>query len=424
MSPLLSPVPAESDSAGLSWPSRLGADLDKGRRLARPLKWLLPGVNPEPTAADWQQMGWALTVGDPLADDLARWMRQAGMHDARVLFEQALEHGLHALPQAPEPLRRFFAAVEHLPAWVDDARLDEGARLCHLSGRIGMRVLRDAALMAGYQASAINRTLVLTGALAKGAQRRVAETTKWWLDVTTPGALRPGGVGYKSTLRVRLMHALVRQRVQALPEWDAAELGVPVNQSDMLATYLGFSVIFLFGQRVMGVRLSRQEGETVMHLWRAIGWLMGVDESLLVHSETEGRIRLYQQLVGQAPADATSRELGRALMNEPLTRHYRRLPALAGRIERAKHLSLCSLFIGREGRRDLGLPEYAWPWYPLLLAPTLFLWHRAWRLLPGGRVRLMKWGRRRQAGYLGVLFGAEAPDLARLAAQPSAPGRP
>ena len=43
---------------------------------------------------------------------------------------------------------------------------------------------------------------------------------------------------------------------------------------------------------------------------------------------------------------------------------------MRGHIDRERHLSLVSWFVGAQGMRNLGLPQRA-PWYPLmLLAPT------------------------------------------------------
>jgi len=215
---------------------------------------------------------------------------------------------------------------------------------------------------------------------------------------------------------VRVIHALLRKRVHQMPEWDEAALGLPINQGDMRATYLGFSVIFLFGQRVMGVKITPKEAHAVMHLWRYIGWLMGVEEGLLCESEMEGRVALFQNLLAQAPADESSQALGRALMDEPLLRHYTFLPRLAGRFEKAKHLSICKLFLGREGMRDLGLPTHALPWYPVLTVPCQAAYHRLWRLLPGGRQRLIRQGHQAQLDYLNVLFGQSQPDIVKMPA--------
>ncbi len=400
--------------AGL--PTRHGSDMAKARRIARKLKLLIRGVNPEPTPEQWRNRAEALERGDPLADAVVMWMREAGMATAMQMFNRALAHGIETVPDAPPALIEFFAATEKRPSWVDPKLLEDGARACHLGGLTGLRAMRDAALMGGYQASAINRTLILTGALSRGAQRRLAETTKWWIDCTGDGGMERFAAGFKTTLHVRLMHALVRQRVQRMPEWDRAALGLPVNQSDMQVTYLGFSVVYLIAQRLMGVKITADEAHAVIHLWRYIGWLMGVEESLLVDDEMLGRVELYQNLLSQAPADESSKQLGRALMDEPLTRHYPYMQVLMGRWERAKHLSIARFFLSRESMADLGLPTYHLPWYPLAIIPGTALYHRVLRLLPGGRDYLIRTGRVDQESYLRVMFGSAAPDVAQLQA--------
>ncbi|MGC4115248.1 MAG: hypothetical protein QM765_11705 [Myxococcales bacterium] len=101
-------------------------------------------------------------------------------------------------------------------------------------------------------------------------------------------------------------------------------------------------------------------------------------------------------------------------MDEPLTRHYPRWQKLTGRFERARHLSIVRLFVGREGMQDLGLPTGTLPWYPALSVPWVGLWHRAVRLVPGGRGWLARRGRHMQDTYLQILFGAAAPELAQV----------
>jgi hypothetical protein len=387
------------------------------RRIARWVRLSTHGEC-EPSRAQWAQLGDALWQGDPLADDVVQWLHQEGMATARPKLARALQSGLAAVPDAPAALRRFMQAVEQPPAWADPALMREGARAIHRTGRFGMMVLRDAGLMAGYQAGAINQTLVMTGALQRGAQRRMAETTAWWMDCTEEDGVLPGHKGYQTTLHVRVMHALVRDSVRRQPQWDAAELGLPINQVDMQATYLGFSAVYLLALRATGVCVPRRDAHAVMHLWRYIGWLMGVDEALLFDGEVAARTGLYHNLISQAPPDASSVALGRALADEPLQRHYQVGgawgPGMArwlGRFNKARHLSIVRLFVGREGMRHLGLPPTL-PWYPLATLPPRLLWTHALQTLPGGRDWLRSLGRRRQRAYLPVLFGLHKPGVA------------
>jgi len=397
-------------------PARHGADHIAARSTAKPLlRFIQDKSKAEPDRATWQRIGEALNEGDPVADVLVNWMREHGMAQARALFEQALSAGIHSVVDAPEPLRAFFAHVESTPAWLDRARLERGVQAGYLSGLTGMRVLRDMGLMAGYQASAINKTLVMTGALEKGAARRIAETTKWRMACSAEHGLDRFSDGFKDTVRVRMIHALVRKHVSSMPGWDAQQYGLPINQIDMQATYLAFSVNFLLGQRIMGTLLTQEEAEDVMHLWRYIGWLMGVNEEWLCDSEQAGRIALYQNLLSQAQADDSSLQLGRALMDEPLQRHYPGWRWLQGHWHKQVHLSICRLFVGKQGMRNLGLPMWVLPWYPVVFAPLNLLWCAFNRVLPGGRERMVAQGRRAQWRQLKIMFGADQPEILAMA---------
>jgi ER-bound oxygenase mpaB/B'/Rubber oxygenase, catalytic domain len=398
-------------------PSRHGADLAASRRMASRVRLSIWGPC-EPSPGQWQALGAALWQGDPLADAVAEWLVQAGMAQARPVLERAIEQGLAAVPEAPQVLRDFIEACEQVPAWVQPEQLARGARFIHSTGLHGMMVLRDAGLMAGYQASAINQALLMTGSLQKGAQRRVAETTSWWLDATATDGLSRHSKGFKTTLRVRIMHALVRLSLSRHPQWDAERLGLPINQVDMQATYLGFSVVYLLALRITGMVVTQADTQALMHLWRYIGWLMGVDDAFLYANEKDARVGLFHNVLSQAPPDESSQSLGRALMDEPLQRHYPPGQAWRGQFNKARHLSLTRLFVGREGMRNLGLPS-ASLWYPMATLLPHLCWSGLPRLLPGGAAWLAQHGRRRQVDYLAVMFGAQQPGVAAHAPPPA-----
>lgn len=404
--------------SALSTPLRHGANRMEAAINARPLAWLIGDKTlAEPDEAQWRRLGRTLLQGDPLADGLVRWLHETGFSTGRHLFEQALNQGIDTLDNPPPALRALFAQVDATPEWLDQKRLQRGLDASARSGQTGMRILRDLGLMAGYQASAINQTLVKTGALEKGASRRIAETTKWWMDCMTPGGLERSGEGFKTTLRVRVIHAQIRHQLLNRHDWDCARWGLPVNQLDMQATYLAFSVLFILGQRLMGTLVSSREAEDIMHLWRYIGWLMGVDPNLLSTSLKDGYIALYQNLLSQATADETSQQLGRALMDEPLGRHYPHFGWLLARWDKQVHLSIVRWFVGRRGMKALGLPAWTPPWYPVIFAPANALWCLLHRALPGGRQRLSRWGRRAQERQQDILFGQEHRDITPVASR-------
>lgn len=374
-------------------PHRHGIDTAAGRHTGRRLRWLLRG-DAEPTPQRWKALGEGLMQGDPLADRLLDWMHEAGMRSAMPRFQRALDAGLASVPDAPPPLQAFFAHCERPPPWLDADKLAEGVRVFQRLGMTSHYVLRDLALMGGYQASAFNKTLVLTGALSGGTPRRVAETMKWVVSATATDGLKVGADGFRATLHVRLIHAMIRRRVAGLREWSVAALGLPINQTDMAATWLGFSALLLIGVRAMGVPVTRREAHAVMHLWKAISGLMGVDECWLTDDEMEGRRLLYHMVLAQTPPDASSAQLGRALMDQSLAVPYPWLRPLRARFEQARHLSVTRYFTGRAGMEALGLPPGTLPWYPLLSAPFTCSWHLLHRVIPGGPARAQRIGRK------------------------------
>ncbi|RJF88822.1 DUF2236 domain-containing protein [Oleomonas cavernae] len=385
-------------------PSRHGVRAAEARVATARLK-LVIRRDPEPTPDEWRRIGEALDRSDPVADALVDWMAEMGMGPARALFEQALEHGIETVPDAPAPLRDFFRVVDARPDWLDNGLLARGATACQLCGNTGSQVLRDGALMGGYQASGLNRVLVMTGALEKGAGKRIAETSTWWMACTATGGMARFGVGFKLTLRVRLVHAIVRRHVGNRPDWNRARDGVPINQMDMAATQLAFSALFLIGVRTLGTLLSREDGLGVMHLMRYSGWLMGIEEAFLPQDEQSGRALLYQMALSLTDPDEAGRSLARALLDEPLSRPYRFLPSLRRHYERERNLSINRFFLGGRAMRALGLPWRPIPWYPLLAAPL-----NALRFLVGNRslsarLRTAEAGRIRQQAWIDSLVG-------------------
>ncbi len=192
-----------------------------------------------PTPDQWREIGEQLTVGDEPMQRLVDWMSATGTEQARPLFDRALAEGIAGVAGAPEPLREFFAAFEPLPDWVDPGKIRRGQRALRRGGADGMYIARDVSLLGGYQYSAFNKTLLWTGALQKGSNKRFAETMQWALDVIADGGLAPLGIGYRSTVHVRLIHDFVRRYVAAMPDWRGDQWGLPVNQIDMAATMMG-----------------------------------------------------------------------------------------------------------------------------------------------------------------------------------------
>lgn len=423
--PHLDPDPLTNDSTfqkgfQRSTPSRaVSWDVAKRQWIPKPLSRLLLGNPIAPSEQEWQQVTDALWQGDEAMDKVIAWMFENGPGPRKKQFDQALERGIESVQNAPPELVEFFQQVDSDPDWLDRELLEEGIRASHLSGNVAFYVLRDMALMGGYAYfNSLNQTLALTGALSKQTSLRLGETGKWLNDVTEPGGLDRHGIGFVTTVRVRMVHALVRRNLNGKAQWQHEKWGLPINQMDMLATYLAFGPVTLTGVRLFGVPITPGQSKAVMHMWRYIGWLLGVDEQWLALTERDGLRKLYHTYLTHSEPDDKIRFLGEALRDEPLTREIPgwETSPLMTRLQRKwafhQHLSNSALILGPVQRKQLGIPLYALPWYPLLSAPLRFGKHAFYRLR-GQTVReeFARRSRERQQRLLDAYFGERQKDI-------------
>src|SRR5690606_1403958 len=89
-----------------------------------------------------------------------------------------------------------------------------GARFCMRTGTNALIVLRDFSLMGGYDFASLNKPLIYTGALKKGAVKRLKDTLEFWVNVTREDALKVNSEAYQLIVRTRLMHSYARLKIR------------------------------------------------------------------------------------------------------------------------------------------------------------------------------------------------------------------
>jgi hypothetical protein len=304
-----------------------------------------PGDDLRGTAGQVRRFREFAQAEDPLADAVVRTM-PAG----KAAFEEALAHGIDHVRNPPKEVREFFEAVEVSPFWLDQDRLERGARAITRTGVLGLFPLGDMSLMGGYLASRATKTLVGTGEIEHMAGRRLIETAAWWIEVTTPGKLWRGESGYASAIRVRLVHAHVRAAMNRRRDWDYDAWDRPVNQVQTTGTLLLFSLVFVLGTQLLGIRYTDRERADILHLWRYVGWLMGVDEELLPANENDAWRLLWLLATTEFIPDEDSKRLAKAL----LASHEN---SLAGKVLSRVHSSISRLVLGKTNADFLELPD-------------------------------------------------------------------
>ncbi|MDT4940720.1 MAG: hypothetical protein QOJ34_809 [Pseudonocardiales bacterium] len=299
-----------------------------------------------------------------------------GSAEGRRLLDQAIAHGVDSVPDAPASMRRLFEEFERPPSWLDPARVEQGAALFR---RFGPAVFSFAGVetLLGYTESSIVRPLALTGGYAgDSALNRFMETARFWIDVSEPGGLDPGGAGRATAMRVRVMHVFIRRHISTHPEWRPAEWGVPISQSDALITLMSSSLTPGIALHLMGFRTTRREIETLMHYWRYIGHLLGVQPRWYPETLVEGlqlSTVFFLKCAHTAGSDGVElvESYPRAFTPKTGTPWRRRV---RDEINYRAQLGYTRYFLPGRFYRRYDLPN-PWPWalHPLLQAPVILV---------------------------------------------------
>lgn len=308
---------------------------------------------------------------DSLADEIIReGYQKLGYKQTDAIVQslvfQGLEKTIAAFEDIPACFKQLAYEISAVPTWLDWNLLEHGAKLCRRTGGFGLMVLRNYCLMGGYESAAINKPLIYTGALKKGASKRLTETTEFWINIIEEDTLKPGQNGVLSALKIRFMHAYARVQIKQEGKWDETLWGEPINQWDMLATNLGFSLVFLDGLRSLGFNPSDTEVTGLFHFWKYLGILMGIPASILPNTEEEAIRALYCWTMTQPAADEDTKALASALMLEPKYAVYPKKKWQKKLVERM-HLGYNHYFLGATSCHFLGLPSSIFKHVPKLI---------------------------------------------------------
>lgn len=334
-------------SATVRGPRRPGPEVDAGNN-----KEVMPMTH----AVSDEELERAQFETDPLADQtiadiLGDWPEpppDAGVEDLERLYQtqwgriavvnavigtwqdNASLEGWHtSLPDVPKPLadalRDYVCAARELPAWADRAKIARAEEIFFEQGVLSCTLLFCASLPECYVVPDLAEVLHTTGQLEQRTDYRIRSTAAMVFPVMMRGGLTdPSGGGIAQVLKVRLIHAMVRNLVlrnspqqivgQAggakratglLPAlkavaggrremhhalfahgWDLAR-GLPCNQEEQAYTLLTFGYVYLRGMRTLGLRFSTADEEAILHTWNVVGHLVGIQHELMAFSMAE-----------------------------------------------------------------------------------------------------------------------------------------
>lgn len=372
----MSPVPPRLSSEATNPPSRFLREDQAVERFGRSMV---------------EGMKLALLRVDPAADAAIEALSAFSHGESHRMLAQAVKDPHRGLP---ESLVELVKGARRFPAWADDERLRRAGDLLFRAAMPGGIVLGAKSLLSGYTSPAGNKPLIWSGGLRSNVSWRLAETARFVEAVVEPGGIFPGQPGFEIALKVRLMHAKVRQLILQRDDWRSQDWGLPINQHDMVATILLFSNAWLDGVETLGIHTTEQEAEDYVHLWRVVGHVLGVDHDLLFATRAEGqRVSDFLHLT-QAPPDDDSRSLVRAFLQHPVDNEpdekarrgvERRMQAYAGFVRG---------LLGEETADQLGLPKDHWRFAVPAAREVVRRLERVRRTVPGGKKQAIELGRR------------------------------
>lgn len=392
------------------YPTRYREAEDRSRRIGRALKHIARVDEVDEKLMD--RLGRGYLEKDQPGAAIAKAMRKrAGEPGAvsRRQLDEGLTSGTAGLPHdAPAALRDYLTLLEDTPEWVDWEKIERGQKVYLTFGQNAADILLQLSLIGGYRFGGPTDLLVATGGLTGNTTlRRLGETSHWTMSLSIKDGLRPGGEAWRLTAHVRAMHAVVNDAME--PRWDADRWGLPINQTDLASTLGLFDAVVLLGVRTLGVPVSRRDSDAVMHVWRYVGWLMGVDDDLLVDRELDRHRINYHILLSQAGMSEAGPQLTQALVDAQSKRHRAGpFPRLRARVGHERLLSMLTVLLGRESMKEFGLPVRP-PW----AHAYLFALNAARYRTPFGRARLESWGLKVRARERKETFGDAEADIGR-----------
>ena len=257
---------------------------------------------------------------DELGDEVVKeTYLKLNYKEASAIIHKYSKQPITENDDASENVKKIFLQLQETPHWFDKDIANKGARFCMRTGANGLMILRDFTLMGGYDFAYISKPLIFTEALKKGAVKRLKDTLEFWVHVTRESALQPNSEAYQLIVRTRLMHSYARLKIKEKTEqWDYQNWGEPINSWDMIATYTGFSLVFMQGLKKLGIIISNDEEKGLFHLWKYIGYLLGIPVDYLPNNRQQAVEQFYWWTTIQDQGDDDSAQLAKALLNENL----------------------------------------------------------------------------------------------------------
>lgn len=272
------------------------------------------------------------TIGDPELDPIMEELSSLPPADLHRFVKAGIEQETDVLRTAPKVLRDFFDHVDsYVPPWVDFESFKPGMRAFHENMSNMLIAYAIGSAVEGFStlvSKSFSITRRVTG-LGPGAERRLRQNNRHMIEVYYPGGLKRDGDGWKVSTRIRFIHARMRKLLMESDDWNYEAWGTPLSAAHMGGISLYTFSIRQFEHAIsMGARVSQEQKDSIVRIWRYAGYLLGVPEAILFTNEAEAR-KIYE--IGhlcEPPPDDDAIGVANAV--------FKAIPAMAGLTEESQ----------------------------------------------------------------------------------------
>ncbi|MCY4111041.1 MAG: oxygenase MpaB family protein [Chloroflexi bacterium] len=299
-------------------------------------------------------------IGDPEADAMMAELAPLGQAKLGRFIQIGMDgRDERALREAPAALREFFQSCENVPDWVDLEEFTPGVRMFHRNSQLVLGAMVGGTLVEGFSTN-IAKSFFITGRLRDQGVRRLRQNNRHMVEIFFPGGLERDSDGWKLSVRIRLIHAMVRRLLDGSDDWDSEAWGIPISAAHVGYAITAFSARLLKHLKSLGAKFDDEERASFMQVWRYSGYLMGIPESILFHDEHSALDLFEIGGICEPDPDYESVALAHSLVNSA--------PLIAGIIESEAREKLARYIfqvsralIGTELANHLKYPRYSTP---------------------------------------------------------------
>ncbi len=288
---------------------------------------------------------------DPIAE---QFVRQAISVDQHAFWKFISDLEGNTIPSAFLSLvEKYFPGYDQLPKDFDTQIVSESEFFFERYAQPIFILLGTYSLPYCYAAEAGVQVLFQTQRLTKRPLKRLQETGLFVFNVSEGGAFSDQGNGWLSILKVRLMHAAVRVKIDQHTDWNVEKWGKPINQEDMAGTLISFSLIVLMGLRKLGYTITEREAEVYFQRWQMIGAKLGLQKEMLPSTRAQAfRLAKCIEKRHMRPSQA-----GQAL-NQVLIKESEK--SAQGQLPKGYISALMRYLLGEKVAHCVGLNESSW----------------------------------------------------------------